>query len=85
MLAVANFFMKRAILKDNETIEDGLYCDTFKVKASEEHISSVLQLLHRVLCFDFIGEKYSDQDEDSLVSNIIIPTKNTKYTNLSEF
>lgn len=83
MLAVANFFMKRAILKDNETIEDGLYSEPFKAKASEEHLSSVLQLLHKVLCFDFIGEKYSGQDDDCLVGNIIIPTKNTKYTNLS--
>jgi hypothetical protein len=42
MLMIANFFMEKAVLKDNEAIEDGLLFDNFKMKASEEHIYSIL-------------------------------------------
>ena len=59
MLMIANFFMQRAILKDNDAMEDGIFNENFKLRATEEHICSILELLQKVLCFDFIGEKYS--------------------------
>lgn len=42
-----------------------------------------MQMLQRVICFDFIGEKFSEDEEREELSTIIIPTKNTKYANLS--
>ncbi len=34
MLMIANFFMEKAILRDNEAVEDGLIYENFKMKAS---------------------------------------------------
>ena len=55
MLMIANFFMTKSILKDNSAIEDGPIEDRFKLKVSEEHVTKILELLHKVISFDFIG------------------------------
>lgn len=83
MLMIANFFMQKAILKEGNQIQDGIFTENFRLRAPEEHVCSILELLQKVLCFDFIGEKYSQNGENYEVTSIIIPTKNTKYTNLS--
>ena len=55
MLMIANFFMAKFVLKDNSAIEDGLIEERFKLKASEEQIMKILDLLHIVISFDFLG------------------------------